>query len=113
MAVTVIEPEKLGGAELAISPTLTTLRTTPSNSKDMVKDIVVSNNGSSIAIVDLFLVESGGSADAGNIFLPGISIPINSVFQWTGLQLLDPGDTIQARSGIAGVSCRISGGVAV
>lgn len=113
MAISVIEPSKLGGAELAVSPTLTTLRTTPSNSKDMVKDIVVSNNGNGIAVVDLYLIDSGGSADSSNVFFPSISIPANSVFQWSGLQVLESGDTIQARSGISGVSCRISGGVAV
>lgn len=113
MAITVIEPEKLGSAELAISPTLTTLRTTPSNSKDMIKDIMIANNGVSIAIVNLYLVPIGDSAGSGNILLPGIVLKENTVFQWEGLQVLDSGGTIEANSNISGVAVHVSGGNAI
>lgn len=113
MAFDVITPVRMGSAELAISPALTTIRTTPALSRDLVKCIDVANNGVSAAMVYIYLVPSGGTADSSNLLVPGVSIPKNSLFQWTGTQVINSGATIQAKSSIAGVTAIVSGGEAV
>ncbi len=113
MAFDVITPARLGGAELAVSPTLTTLRTTPALTRDIVKTIDIANNGTMTAKVTLYLVPTGGTAGADNVLIPNVSIPKNSIFQWSGAQVTNAGATVQATSTIAGVSVTISGGEAI
>ena len=113
MAFDVITPIVMGRGQAAIAPTLTTFRTTPADTRDMVKTIDVANNGAGQAYVDLFLVPFGVVASDDNILLPNIKIPRNAVFQWAGVQILNAGSTIQARSSIAGVSIHVSGGEAI
>lgn len=110
MAFTRIVPTRFGGAELDISPTLTTIRTTPSNSRDLLKTMDIANNAAGVAVVSVYLVPSGDSASADNIIIPGVSIPANTSLQWSGTQVLDAGAAIQATSSIANVAITASGG---
>jgi hypothetical protein len=95
---------------LDISPTLTTIRTTPSATQDILKTIDIANNGAGDAVVSAYLIPSGGSADADTCLLPAITIPVNTVLQWSGMQVLDAGATIKATADIAGVTFTASGG---
>ena len=62
MAFDVIRPAKFGVGEIGL--TLTTFRTTPTLSRDIIKTIDIANNGASVAVVHVYLVPSGGSAEA-------------------------------------------------
>jgi len=110
MAFDVITPVRMCGSEVTTSPSFTTLRTTPTGSVDMVKNIDIANNGSGLAIVTLHLVPNGGAAGDDNVLLPAISVPKASVFQWSGIQNLNSDATIQANASITGVCITISGG---
>ena len=111
MAFDVITPTGMGSAELTVG--LQTIRTTPANSRDIVKEIDVANNNSSPAGVSVHLVPSGGSADSTNLLFPAVEIPANSILNWNGLQVTDAGATIQASATVSDVSIIISGGNAV
>lgn len=111
MAFDVITPVGMGSAELAVS--LATIRTTPVDSRDIVKEIDVANNSNLSAVVAVHLVPSGGSADSSNRLLPDVKIPPNTVLNWNGVQVIDAGATIQASSTVSDVSIIISGGNAV
>ena len=113
MAYDTITPKKLGAGELAITPLLTTIRTTPLLARDIVKTIDIANNGAVSATVSVHLVGDGDVADNTNVLIPSVSIPPFSMFQWTGAQVTDENDTIQAQSDVAGVCVNISGGEAV
>ena len=113
MAFDAITPARFGSGELAISPALTTIRTTPVHARDILKTIDVANNGTGAASVAVYLVPSGGSADSSNRLVPSVSIPKNTIFQWTGTQVMDEGATIQANSTIADVTLTASGGEAI
>ena len=113
MAFDVITPTRFGAAELAIAPTLTTIRTTPVLARDILKTIDIANNGAAAATVSVYLVPSAGTAGASNLLIPAVIIPRNSIFQWSGAQVTSAGATIQARSSIAGVTLTASGGEAV
>lgn len=113
MAFDVITPTRFGAGELAISPSLTTIRTTPVHARDILKSIDVANNSASAASVSVYLVPSGGSAGASNLLVPAVSIPAKTIFQWTGTQVMNAGATIQANSSIAAVTLTASGGEAI
>ena len=108
MAFDVITPVKMGSGEIGL--TLTTFRTTPADSVDLVKNIDIANNGASIATLSVYLVPSGGVADDTNILMPSVTIKRNNIVQWTGVQVLNSGDTIQAISSIVDVALHVSGG---
>lgn len=113
MAFDVITPIRFGSSELAISPSLTTIRTTPVLTRDIVKTIDIANNNTLAALVTVYLVPSGGTADASNILIPGVSIPKNSIFQWSGAQVIEAGAKIQGKSTISSVTLIASGGEAI
>ena len=113
MAFNAVNPVKLGVGEAAITPLLTTYRTTPALSRDIVKSIDIANNGTAEAVVSLHLVPVGDVAGNDNILIPSITAQANSIFQWTGTQVLNAGDTIQAQSSVASVCVTVSGGEAI
>jgi len=113
LAFNAINPVKLGSGEAAITPLLTTYRTTPSLSRDIVKSMDIAHNGASVATVSVYLVPAGDVAGVDNILVPEITLKPNSIFQWTGTQVVNDGDTIQAQASVAGVCLHISGGEAI
>ena len=108
MAFDVITPVFMGSAELTAS--LVVIRTTPSGSVDLVKNIDIANNGTAAAKVTVHMVESGDTADDSNVLIPTVSIPAKSILQWSGVQIMDAQTAIKAKSTSAGVGIRISGG---
>jgi len=113
MAFESISPIKLGRGAIATTPTLTTLRTTPGLTRDIVKCIDICNTTTGVLTVTVYLVESGGTAGASNTLIPTITLNGNTPFQWTGTQVLNVGDTIQATASGAGITINVSGGEAV
>ena len=113
MAFNRITPTRFGSDDLDIAPTLTTIRTTPTAARDILKSLDIANNNAGTATVEVYLVPSGGSADASNMLIPSVQIPPNTIFQWTGTQVMNAGATIQARSDVASVTLIASGGEAL
>lgn len=114
MAFDSITPSKLGQAAIATTPTLTTVYTVPTLTRTIVKDIDICNTSSVSALtVTVYLVPSGGAAGTSNTLVPGITIAPNAMFQWSGSQIINAGDFIQATGSAAGLTINISGGEAV
>lgn len=113
MAYDVITPAKLGRGAVGTSPTVTTFTTVPALQRDIVKTIDLCNTTAAPLNVTVYLVESGGSPGAANTLIPNIEIAAYGVFQWTGTQVLNAGDTIQATASGAGITLNASGGEAV
>jgi len=113
VAFDAITPTRFGASELAIAPALTTIRTTPAHARDILKTFDIANNGTTAAVVSVYLVPSGDAAGADNLIVPASSVPKNSIFQWTGTQVMGAGATIQANSSIADVTLTASGGEAI
>lgn len=108
-----IKPANLGRGAIATTPTLTTLRITPALTRDIVKCIDICNTTAGVLTITVYLVESGGAAGASNTLIPTINMPPNGVFQWTGTQVLNAGDSIQATASGAGITINVSGAEAV
>lgn len=113
MAYDTITPARFGAAELAVSPSFTTIRTTPSLARDILKSIDIANNNATPAVVSVYLVPSGGTPGDSNRLIPAVVIPANTIFQWTGSQVVDEGGTMRATSSVPGVTLTASGGEAV
>lgn len=111
MAFDVITPVRMGNAELTVG--LATIHTTPIETRDLVKEIDISNNSTQAAVVDVHLVPAGDVANGSNRLIPGVSVPANSILSWSGIQVLDAEGTIQASASVSDVTITISGGNAV
>lgn len=111
MAFQDITPVKLGQG--AITVAVSTLYTVPTLTRTFVKDIDIANTNAVSTSVNVYLVPNAGTAGAGNIIIPNISIPANSILQWTGSQVMNVGDTIQTSASTTGTTITASGGEAV
>jgi len=87
----------------------TLLYTVPNTYHTEVINIDAANTTSSAVTCSVHLVPSGGSVDASNMLFPAISIPANTLLQWTGVQSLDAGDFIQGIGSATGITINITG----
>ena len=111
MAYSNITPLQLGQAALTTS--YATLYTVPINTRTFVKDIdVVNTTGATIGIY-ISLVPEGGTAGTSNALFYNTPLPLNTIVQWAGSQVLNAGDTIQAKASATGCTITISGGEAI
>lgn len=110
MAFDVITPIQMGRGSIGTS--LSTFNTVTANTRSLLKDIDIANNSAAIVNVTVYLVPSGDAAGGTNILIPAVNVFANGMFQWSGIQVLNEGDTIQAIASAAGVSINISGGSA-
>lgn len=111
MTFQVVIPNQLGQG--AIGAALSTFYTVPALTRTFVKDMDIANDTKAPITVAVYLVKPAGVAgDGTNTLLPHVVVPPNSVLQWTGLQILPAGATIQAIASIVGCTITISGGEA-
>ena len=99
MAFDTITPTKLGQASLTTGTTV--MYTVPASTRTFVKDIDLANTASAALTATITI--------GGKVLLPAVQVPGNSVFQWTGTQILNAGDTIEATASATGIDCSVSG----
>lgn len=110
MAFQRVTPAKL--AQAAITAGTTTVYTVPSSTRTMLKDIDVCNTTAGALTVNVHLVPSAGTATTANALFYGASINANTTLQWSGVQVLNAGDTIQVQGSGLGLTIHASGGEA-
>jgi len=107
-AFQIVTPAKF--CQMALVPAITLAYTVPGNMVAYLKDIDIPNTtGAPIAVT----VYIGNGTGPSNVLIPNITIPANSIFQWTGTQILNTGDTIQAIAAALGCNLIASGATAV
>ena len=87
----------------------TLLYTAPTGFRANVLDICISNTTSAGVSCTIHIVPVGSSPAAANQMFPAISVPPNTLVQWSGTQVLSAGDFIQAIGGASGITVIISG----
>ena len=113
------EFQDLTGKKLArsnVTATMAIVYETPANTRAYIKDIMVTNHsGASGAagLISVHIVQAGGVASFGNVIIDEYSIAKQEYLHWSGLQITDPGDTIQVLSNGTNLSVTISGAEAV
>lgn len=111
MAFADITPTKLGQA--AITAAVTTLYTVPAATRAMVKNIDICNTAASARTVSVYLVPSAGSASTSTALMYQVSLEPKTIFQWSGVQILNAGDTIRVDASAGGCTINVSGGECV
>lgn len=96
--------KKLGRGQLAIGAG-TTVYTVPTGYRTEVLDINIANTNSTTVTCAIHLVPAGSSASNATALFPTVTVPANTVIQWTGIEMLNAGDFIQ---GIAGTATSIT-----
>lgn len=74
-----------------------------------ITDIDICNTTSGSLTLALHFVPVGVAVGTANMLCPTITINANSMFQWTGSQVLNAGDFIQAIGSGSGLTMNISG----
>ena len=87
----------------------TLLYTVPTAMKTDVLDVTVGNNSATATTCAIHLVPVGGSAGTTNVLFPTVSIPANTLVQWSGVQTLNAGDFIQGIGSASGLTVNITG----
>ena len=98
-------------ARSAATTSYSTLYTSDTGINTYITDVTICNTGSSSITVYVSFVPSGGTAGASNAVFYNTPIPAYSTLQWTGIQLLNSGGTIQAYASSTSCTFSISGGV--
>ena len=111
MAYNNITPLQL--AQAAMTTSYATIYTVPATTRTYVKDIDVVNTTSATIGIYISLVPSGSTAGTSNALFYNTPLPLNTIVQWAGSQILNAGDTIQVKASAVGCTITISGGEAV
>jgi hypothetical protein len=85
------------------------LYTVPTGIRTEVLDINISNTTSGSLTCALHLVPTGVAVAASNMLFPTVTIPANTLVQWTGCEVLNAGDFIQGIGSASGITVNITG----
>lgn len=83
--------------------------TVPTGMRTEVQDILIANTTTGALNCTLHLAPTGVAVAASNMMFPTVSIDGNTVVHWTGTQVLNAGDFIQAIGSGSGLTMNISG----
>lgn len=96
-------------AQIAFTTSLQTAYTVPLNTRLIIKTFDLCNTTVGLLTATIHFVPALGSVSTINMIVPAIPLPGNSMMEWTGLQVLDPGATIQVIASGAGITMNMSG----
>jgi hypothetical protein len=103
------------GNRLAQAQTTTsyaTIYTTPIVTRTYVKNIDICNTTTGALRFYIHLIPKNESASASNALFYNAPINASTTVQWTGSEILTPGDIIQIKGSAAGIAVTITGGEA-
>jgi hypothetical protein len=103
-------PLRLGQA--AMTTSYTTLYTTPLVTRTYVKDFDIINTTGATVRIYVHLVPAGSLTGTTNALLYNNALPAYTTMQWTGSQIMNPGDTLQIKASAVGCTITASGGEA-
>ena len=101
---------RLAQAELTTS--YVTVYTTPLLTRTYVKNIDICNTTSGTLNFYVSLVPNGNTASTANALFYNTAIPAYTTMQWTGSEILTPGDLISVKASAVGITVTITGGEA-
>lgn len=93
----------------AVPTSLTTVYTVAANTRVILKAFDLANTTGANVAVTVHLVASGGTAGTATQLIPAMVLAANEIFQWTGFQVMEAGDTIQVIAGAVGTNIFASG----
>jgi len=100
-------------AQEALTTAYSILYTTPTSTRTYVKDITVANTTSGALDVFVHIVPDGDSTGTANALLYTKEVATDDIYQWSGLQIMNANDTLQAKASGTGLTINVSGANAV
>ena len=106
-----VTPTRLG--QQAVTTSYATAYTVVDRMRTYLKQIDVCNTTTAPINVSISIVPTGGTASASNAILYATPVPASGLLQWSGVQVMMAGDTLQVKGNAAGLTVTVSGGEAV
>ena len=103
-------PARLGQA--AMTTSYTTAYTVPDVTRTYLKDFDIINTTAATVRIYVHIVPVGSLVGTTNALFYYNALPAYTTMQWTGSQVMNPGDTVQIRASAVGCTITISGGEA-
>lgn len=103
-------PARLGQA--AMTTSYTTAYTVPDVTRTYLKDFDIINTTAATVRIYVHIVPYGALVGTSNALFYYNALPAYTTMQWTGSQVMNPGDTVQIRASAVGCTITISGGEA-
>jgi hypothetical protein len=103
-------------AQAAMTTDFVVVYTSPTDTRTYVKDIMIANttgSGGSSIDVSVNIVSQGEVTGTASAIIADYSIAKQDYLHWSGLQILNPNDTIEVKGSATGCTVTISGGQAV
>ena len=103
-------------SQAALTTTTTIIYETPVDTRTYIKDIMVANHSGAsgtTGTVSVYIVPAGSAASNDNELIGTVNVLKQEYLHWSGLQITNPGDTIQAVSDGTELTITISGAEAV
>jgi hypothetical protein len=110
MAYQNIVGNRLAQAELTTS--YATIYTAPAETRTYIKNIDICNTTTGTVRFYISFVLKNGTASAANAIFYNAPINGTTTVQWTGSDILTPGDFISVKASSAGVTVTVTGGEA-
>lgn len=82
-----------------LTNTTATLYTVPGSTQAILRNIIIANTSGTAATARLSI----GVDAAGTRILPEVSIPANSIFEWSGFLVMEAAETLRGHSGTTNV----------
>jgi hypothetical protein len=99
-------------AQAEATTTYATIYTTPAATRTYIKNIDICNTTSGTLRFYIHLIPKGDTAGVSNALFYNAPINANTTVQWTGSDILTPGDLVQIKGSAAGIAVTITGGEA-
>lgn len=96
-------------AQSATTTSVVTIYTTPVDVRTYVSDITVCNTSGASVTFDVYLVPATGTAGVTNAIFYQCPLIANQTVQWTGSQIMFPGDTVQIKGSTTNTVVSVSG----
>ena len=87
----------------------TLLYTVPTGFRTDVTQIDIANTTATPLTCAIHLVPVGVVVGASNMLFPTVTVPANTLVQWTGVQHLNTGDFIQGIGSADGITVNVTG----
>ncbi len=88
-----------------------TIYTAPAGVVGRIAEIDICNGNAAAATFYIHLIPTGGTASTSNALFYNAPINGNTTVQWTGGLSLRPGDFVQVKASVTGITFNVSGGI--
>lgn len=97
----------------AVTTTDTLIFTSAALTRTFIKDINITNTNVAARTINLHIVTATGTVGTANALMYGLSIAPNTVYRWTGTQIMNSGDRLYVKGSDTGLTIFVSGAEAV